>query len=146
MSRWRARKVSASPLFRDAATSLRLSKVRQRGTAPELMVRALLWSMGLRYRLNNRSLHGTPDISNRKRRWAVFVHGCFWHAHTGCARATTPKRNRAFWRAKFAVNRVRDARAVRALRRGGYRVVVVWACELDDKPTMVERRLRSLLR
>jgi DNA mismatch endonuclease (patch repair protein) len=138
----------ASPLpetlLVDADTSARLSRIRQRDTAPEIAVRVLLQGLGVRYRVNNRDLPGSPDIANRKRRWAIFVHGCFWHAHEGCRRATVPTRNRRFWKAKFAANRVRDARVAGELRRQGFRVVVIWACELDETPTIVVRRLMKL--
>lgn len=101
--------------------------------------------LGLRYRTRNRDLPGSPDLANRSKRWAVFVHGCYWHSHQGCPRATVPKRNRAFWDAKFAANRARDARAVRALKQDGYRVVTLWECELVD-PARVAKRLKHLPR
>lgn len=130
----------------DEATSLRLSRIRQANTAPELRVRVILRAMGISYRVQNCDLDGSPDIANRKRRWALFVHGCFWHAHEGCPRATVPKRNRRFWKAKFASNRRRDARVESALRRRGFKVLVVWACELDTHPSAVARRLRTLVK
>ena len=123
------------------ARSRLLARVRQRGTAAELAVGVVLRRLGLSYRKNVRSLPGSPDFANRRRRWAVFVQGCFWHAHTGCRRATTPKANREFWIAKFARNRSRDAEAVRALRRMGFRVVLIWECELED----AERHLSKVL-
>jgi DNA mismatch endonuclease (patch repair protein) len=71
----------------------------------------------------------------------VFVNGCFWHRHTGCSRATVPKANNAFWLQKFAANRTRDARAVRALRRRGFRVAIVWECEVGEAETKLRRAL-----
>jgi DNA mismatch endonuclease (patch repair protein) len=133
------------PLVRDVATSLRLSKIRQKDTTPERLVRTLLSGLGLRFRVGNRDLPGSPDIANRSARWAVFVHGCFWHSHRGCKAATVPKRNRAFWVAKFAANVERDAVAVAALRRRGFRVVVVWECEIEKRPLVVVARLRRSL-
>lgn len=118
-----------------------MGRVRQRGSAAELAVAALLRRLGAAYRKNVRRLPGSPDFANRKRRWAVFVNGCFWHRHTGCARATTPKANREFWLEKFAANRARDARAVRQLRRMGFRVLIVWECQV---PT-AEGRLSKIL-
>ena len=106
-----------------------MGRVRQKGTAPEAAVGALLRSQGLAYRKNVRSLPGSPDYANRKGRWAVFVNGCFWHQHTGCRRATVPKANHDYWTAKFADNRSRDAKSIRALRRAGFRVTIVWECE-----------------
>jgi DNA mismatch endonuclease (patch repair protein) len=129
-------------LLVDPATSARLGRIRQKDTAAEQAVRRLLHKLGLRFRIRNRDLPGAPDLANRTRLWAVFVHGCFWHAHAGCYRATVPKRNRAFWLGKFSANRARDARALRALRGLGYRVLVVWECELEA-PSKLEARLRS---
>ena len=74
-------------------------------------------------------LPGSPDFANKSRRWAIFVNGCYWHHHTACGKATVPKSNAAFWIDKFRANRARDARAIRKLRRAGYRVVIVWECE-----------------
>jgi DNA mismatch endonuclease, patch repair protein len=128
----------------DQATSIRLSRVRQRDTDAELLTRSIAHSVGLRYRTRNRDLPGSPDLANRKGRWAVFVHGCYWHAHRGCSRATLPKRNRAFWEAKFAANRARDARALADLARRGYRTVVVWECELVDVDEVRQRLTRLI--
>jgi DNA mismatch endonuclease Vsr len=109
-----------------------MARVRQKGTAAELIVASWLRSLGASYRLNVRELAGSPDFANRTRKWAIFVHGCFWHRHARCKRTTTPKSNKEFWRKKFADNRRRDARVVRELRRQGFRVVIVWECEVDD--------------
>ncbi|MEO8381331.1 MAG: very short patch repair endonuclease [Acidobacteriota bacterium] len=116
----------------DAITSARLANVRQHGTSAELSVRRYLHQLGHRYRVHNRDLPGSPDIANRSRKWVVFVHGCFWHRHAGCRRATTPTRNRQFWLEKFEANVGRDARVQRKLRRSGWRVIVVWECESRD--------------
>src|ERR1700674_5066845 len=116
----------------DPRRSALMARVRQRGTAAELVVASALRSLGASYRLNVRTLPGSPDFANRTRRWAVFVHGCFWHRHAGCVRATVPKTNKKFWQTKFAANRVRDRRAIRMLRRSGYRVIVVWECEVEN--------------
>ncbi len=107
-----------------------LGRVRQKKTAAEDAVAALLRAHGLAYRRNVRALPGSPDFANRARGFAVFVNGCFWHAHRHCRRATLPKNNRAFWAAKFAANRARDAAAIRALRAAGWRVLVIWECEI----------------
>ena len=133
---------------RAASTSLARSRVmaavRQRGTAPERVVRRLLTALGVRYRLNVRMLPGTPDIVNQRRRLVVFVHGCFWHRHPGCSRATTPRRNRRFWTEKFVANIQRDRRSLMALRRLGFSVVIVWECETRDEARLVAR-LRDLV-
>jgi DNA mismatch endonuclease (patch repair protein) len=120
------------PKTADPARSALMARVRQRGTAAELVVAASLRSLGASYRLNVRALPGSPDFANRTKKWAIFVHGCFWHQHARCKRATIPKSNKKFWLEKFAANRVRDQRALRMLRRAGYRVVVIWECETMD--------------
>jgi DNA mismatch endonuclease (patch repair protein) len=125
----------------NAARSALMGRVRQRDTRPEQAVALALCSLGIAYRKNVRSLPGSPDFANKSRKWAVFVHGCFWHRHTGCRRATTPKANREFWLAKFAANRTRDARAIRALRAMGFRVAIIWECSVAD----AERRLSEIL-
>lgn len=133
-----------SSLIVDAATSHRLGRVRQRDTSPELIVRKILHALGLRFRVGGRGLPGRPDIVNRSGRWAVLVHGCYWHAHQGCRRATLPKRNREFWLAKFEANRERDRRVMVALRRLAYEVVVVWECEVTERQELVAARLSKL--
>jgi DNA mismatch endonuclease, patch repair protein len=118
-----------------------MGRVRQAQTAAELDVAAALRALGAAYRMNVKNLPGSPDFANRRRKWAVFVNGCFWHRHTGCSRATVPKANNAFWLQKFAANRTRDARAVRALRRRGFRVAIVWECEVGEAETKLRRAL-----
>lgn len=127
----------------DRATSARLARIRQRGTRPEQLVATALRSAHLRARRTNRDLPGSPDFANRSRRFSVFVHGCFWHHHAGCRKATVPTRNRTFWLAKFGDNRRRDRRAISALRKLGFRVVVIWECETSD-PAKIMRRLQRL--
>lgn len=128
----------------DDETSARLGRIRQKGTTPELAVRRVLTTLGARYTTSNRDLPGSPDLANRRHRWAVFVHGCFWHRHEGCRRTTTPSRNRDFWLAKFAANQARDARALEALKVLGYRVAVIWECESEDTAKLIPR-LRALV-
>jgi DNA mismatch endonuclease (patch repair protein) len=129
MDRWIGRHL----LRFDAFTSRRMRVVPSAGTTAELLARKVLAKLGLRFRVDNRDLPGSPDIANRGERWAVFVQGCFWHAHGGCPKASIPKRNRAFWLQKFASNKARDKRVARALRRRGYAVVTVWQCELKPE-------------
>jgi len=117
----------------DAATSARMGRVRQKGTSAELAVRSAVSRLGFRYRLANRDLPGSPDIANRRAKWAIFVHGCFWHRHPGCGRSTTPKNNAAFWKAKFLANVARDERSIQALHSSGFRVLVIWECEAEDR-------------
>lgn len=137
------RLVSGPPPTTSAATSERMARVRQRGTVAELSVRKVATEMGLRYRTHNRDLPGSPDLANRTRKWAVFVHGCFWHQHAGCPAATMPKSNCSFWRAKFNANRERDARVKSALQAQGFSVVVVWECQAR-LPSIVREALAVL--
>jgi len=116
-----------------------MAAVGQRDTPPELAVPSILRTLGVRYRVNNRDLPGSPDIANRKRSWAVFVHGCFWHGHEGCPKTKSrpgkfrvPNSNSDFWRRKIEDNRARDARSVAQLGDRGFHVEVVWECELRD--------------
>ena len=118
--------------------------VKSRGTGPELAVRRLIWGLGARYRLNRADLPGKPDIVLAGRRLAIFVHGCFWHGHD-CARgARVPKTNRDYWLAKVARNRARDAAARNALEVGGWRVEIVWECEIKDAVALKDRLSRLI--
>lgn len=119
-----------------------MKRVRQKGTRPEMLVGAALRKLGCGYRKNDTKLPGSPDFVNRSRGWALFVQGCFWHHHR-CRRGTTPTRNREFWTDKFDGNRRRDARKVKALRKLGFRVVLVWECEVFAGVPMA-RKLRML--
>ncbi len=109
-----------------------MRRVKGRDTTPELKVRRALTRLGARYRLHRADLPGKPDIVMPGRRLAIFVHGCFWHGHD-CARgARTPQQNRDYWVAKIARNVARDAANAQALATLGWRVEVVWECELRD--------------
>jgi len=121
-----------------------MTRQKRRDTEPELAVRRAVSSIGFRFRIGNKALPGSPDLSNQRAGWAIFVHGCFWHGHVGCPRATVPKRNKAFWMEKIADNSLRDARKVRALRERGLSVKVVWECETRN-PEFLSRKLRRFL-
>jgi DNA mismatch endonuclease, patch repair protein len=121
--------VSRPPPASDAATAARMRAVRRSGTKEERAVRAWLRARGIAYRIAPKTLPGRPDLANRRHGWALFVHGCFWHGHPGCAQATMPKRNGPFWADKIDANRRRDAQKEAALRALGFDVVVVWGCE-----------------
>lgn len=132
-------------LTTDEITSARMSKVRQKGTRAELTIRGVARYLGMSYRVSNRDLPGSPDLANRRRRWVLFVHGCFWHGHEDCPKARLPKRNAAFWAAKVEANKRRDAEAERCLREMGYAVGVVWDCELrefKENPRRLLERIR----
>ena len=107
-----------------------MASVPTRNSTPEVSLRKELHRRGYRYRLHPRELPGQPDIVFPTRRVSVFVHGCFWHRHSGCPKATTPKNNFEFWQTKFSANVERDQRKERELRELGWHVVVVWECEI----------------
>ena len=113
-----------------AVRSRMMSTIRANDTKPEIIVRRYLHASGLRFRLHQRSLSGTPDIVLRRYRTVIFVNGCFWHRHSGCRYATTPSTNQLFWVKKFAANVSRDDRNVRSLLDGGWSVIVIWECLL----------------
>lgn len=136
--------VGNSSVATTAAVSARMARVRQKGTAPELAVMRVARSLGLRLTTRNRDLPGSPDLANRSKKIAIFVHGCFWHRHPGCKKTTTPKRNRAFWEAKFHANRVRDRKALRSLRQLAFSAVVIWECQTGND-TKVARLLSAQL-
>jgi len=128
--------------------SARMARIRSRDTSPELAVRSGLHRLGLRFRVNVPSLTGQPDIVLRRYRAIVLVHGCFWHRHPKCPIATTPKSNTQFWQTKFVVTVERDARVRRALRRLGWRVFVVWECQVGSASrasTVAKRLARKIM-
>lgn len=109
-----------------------MSRVRARDTSAEVRVRRAAHGMGLRYRLYRRDLPGTPDLVFPKHRVVVFVHGCFWHRHPDCKKATTPKSRVEFWKSKFDRNTVRDRQAIEELGALGWRVAIIWECQTKD--------------
>lgn len=122
--------MSMTDIMDKQARSKLMSRIRGRDTKPELALRRALHARGLRFRLNQRKLPGTPDIVLPRWRTAIFVHGCFWHRHAGCRNTTTPSSNVEFWNAKFEANVLRDARALDALALLGWKTAVVWECAL----------------
>ena len=130
----------------DSATRSRMmSGIQSKNTKPEMLVRRYLHAQGFRYRLHTRELPGSPDLVLPKYRVAIFVHGCFWHRHASCRFATQPASNSERWKAKFQGNLERDARNVAALQAMGWRVLVVWECELKREPLdRLQRLVREL--
>lgn len=130
-----------------------MSRVRGRDTTPEMLVRRGLHARGLRYRLHDPKLPGRPDLVFPKYRAALFVHGCFWHAH-GCALSKLPATREDFWKKKLEGNAARDRRTINTLRADGWRVLVIWECALrgpgrrtaDDVMAAVASSIRSGMR
>ncbi len=127
-----------------AKRSWNMSRVRSKDTKPEIFVRSLLHSDGYRFRLHKAGLPGKPDLVLAKYRTVVFVHGCFWHRHSGCSDATTPKTRTEFWTKKFEDNVSRDKRNAAALRNLGWDVVVVWECELKNTERLLKRLRKEI--
>lgn len=119
-----------------------MRRVRGKDTKPEIIVRRIAFSIGLRFRLHRPDLPGRPDLVFPSKRKVVFVHGCFWHRHSGCTRSSTPRKNRDFWMAKFERNVERDARKERELREAGWDVLVIWECQTRN-PDFVSEQLHT---
>jgi DNA mismatch endonuclease (patch repair protein) len=120
-----------------------MRRVRSKDTRPEMIVRRTLHAAGYRYRLHDVSLPGCPDVVFSSRKLAIFIHGCFWHGHA-CPAGVLPKSNRKYWEGKQARNAARDERAAFALRRSGWRVLVIWECEMKDEKRLCRRLSRFL--
>ena len=125
--------------------SWNMAQIRGKDTKPEVLVRSVLHRMGFRFRLHGKDLPGRPDIVLPRYRAVIFVHGCFWHRHRGCRNCTTPTRRREWWIKKLEGNVVRDRFQEQALRKLGWRTMVVWECE-TEKPDALERLGRALAR
>lgn len=123
--------------------SYNMAQIRGQGTKPEEIVRKYLFSMGFRYRKNDRRLPGSPDIVLPKYKTVIFVNGCFWHGHTGCKYFVWPKNNAEFWRRKIESNISRDSQKMQQLSSLGWRVIVIWECQL--KPEWREKCLAHLV-
>lgn len=118
---------SVAPIVRSQI----MSKIRSKNTYAELAVRSFLHSMGFRFRVHKKGLPGKPDIVLKKYRTVVFVHGCFWHQHHGCVDFHVPRSNRRYWKKKLAGNVARDKSHQGELIRLGWRIFIVWECQVD---------------
>ena len=123
-----------------------MSCIKGKNTKPEEIVRKYLFSLGFRYRKNDKRLPGTPDIVLPEYRTVIFVNGCFWHGHQGCRYFVVPKTNTEFWMNKIDANRARDQKKISELEAMGWRVIVIWECELkQDKQDDTLRRIVKML-
>lgn len=121
-----------------------MQQIKSANTKPELLVRKFLHASGFRYSLHKKSLPGKPDIVLTKYKTVIFIHGCFWHGHANCKYFTIPKTRTQWWTDKIKVNKVNDVKAVKALKKEGWKVITVWECKLKGKKT--ERTLSLLLK
>jgi DNA mismatch endonuclease (patch repair protein) len=116
-----------------------MAAVKSENTKPELAVRRLVHSLGYRFRLHRKGLPGTPDIVFPARRAVIFVHGCYWHGHDCKRGARMPKTNIDYWRTKIDRNAARDAASVAAIEADGWRVLIIWECEIKDTGLLARR-------
>ena len=123
--------------------SFNMSRIRSKDTKPELLVRKFLFSQGYRYRINVKTLPGTPDIVLRKFNSVIFVHGCFWHGHKNCKYYTIPKTRTLWWKEKITRNKYLDKKNTELLRKAGWQVIEIFQCEL--KPKKLDTTLAKLL-
>lgn len=121
-----------------------MAQIKSKDTKPELKVKSALRSLGYRYRRLKTPLPGRPDIIMKKYNSVIFVHGCYWHRHPGCKEAATPKSNTDYWQAKFETNVNRDRRAQKELKKRGWKVMVVWECQLS-KGDILAAKLNKFL-
>jgi len=123
-----------------------MARILSKNTQPEQRVRKILFAMGYRYRLNVKGLPGKPDIVLRKYNTVIFVHGCFWHLHSKCRDGTIPKTRTDYWREKLLNNKARDEQHIRELRDQGWKVLVLWECEIENNPEKVIAKLKGFLK
>jgi len=126
------------------ARSGNMRRIPSHDTKPELTVRSLVHRMGFRFSLRRTDLPGKPDLAFVSRHKIIFVHGCFWHQHSGCRDGRLPLSRQDYWRPKLASNTIRDRKALRQLRRQGWKCLVVWECQVSD-PHELRNRLGRFL-
>lgn len=127
-----------------AKRSETMSRVRSADTKPELRVRRALHAMGYRFRLHRKDLPGKPDITLPKHQTVIFVHGCFWHQHPGCRKATIPRNNHEYWKRKLERNVERDGKAQAALQEQGWNVLTLWECDTPRQEGALRKWLRDM--
>lgn len=123
--------------------SYNMSQIKGKNTKPEILVRQYLYAHGFRYRLHVKDLPGKPDIVLPKYKTAILINGCFWHGHHGCKYYVVPKTRTEFWQQKINGNIANDEKAILALQEKGYKVIVIWECEL--KKNRIEETLQQLV-
>ena len=115
-----------------------MSRIQSQDTRPEVLTRAAVHRMGRRFRKHVTDLPGKPDMANKSAKWAIFVHGCFWHSHNNCKLASSPKTNTDYWTEKLKRNQERDAVKVSELQARGFHVLIVWECEIRNGEALKE--------
>jgi DNA mismatch endonuclease (patch repair protein) len=123
--------------------SKNMAAIKGKNTKPEMLVRKFLHAHGYRYKLHDKSLPGKPDIVLPKYKTVIFVHGCFWHGHKNCKNYVVPKTRTEWWLNKINGNIINDAKAVKALKKGGWKIITIWECRL--KPSTIDKSLTAIL-
>ncbi|MBO9154992.1 DNA mismatch endonuclease Vsr [Chitinophaga sp. MAH-28] len=119
-----------------------MSRIKGKNTKPEMMVRKFLFSQGLRYKLHDKTLPGKPDMVFPKFKTALFINGCFWHGHENCKYYVVPKTRTDWWQAKINGNRIKDYDSIKKLEQQGWKVIVIWECEL--KHGKADEKLKNI--
>ena len=123
--------------------SYNMSQIKATNTKPEMLVRKFLHAHGYRYRLHDKKLPGKPDIVLPKYKTVIFVHGCFWHGHKNCKFFVVPKTRTEWWLNKINGNIANDVKAVKALKKEGWKIINLWECNL--KPAKIKKTLSKLI-
>jgi DNA mismatch endonuclease (patch repair protein) len=126
-------------IFNKTKRSWIMSRIKSSDTKPEIKIRSIVHRLGFRFRKNKPGLSGSPDIVLSRHHKVIFVHGCFWHGHAKCKRASRPSSNRAFWRKKLDTNIARDKRNIRQLKQQGWKVLVIWECEIKNEKRILTK-------
>ena len=124
--------------------SWNMSRIKGKNTKPEIVVRKLLHSIGYRFRLHRKDLPGKPDIVLPKYKTVIFVNGCFWHRHEGCKYSSNPKTNVSYWEKKFAARKIRDIKIYEELKKNGWKVIIIWECEIGYEES-IKKILENIL-
>ncbi len=127
-----------------AQRSYNMSRIKGKDTKPEMLVRKHLHAQGFRYKLHDKTLPGKPDLVLPKYKTVIFIHGCFWHGHAKCKYFTIPKTRTEWWTEKIAKNKANDEKAVKLLRKEGWKIITVWECKL--KPAQLNTTLTNLVK
>lgn len=123
--------------------SYNMSRIKGKDTKPEMLVRKFLHANGFRYKLHDKKMPGKPDIVLTKYKTVIFVHGCFWHGHEGCKYFKIPQTRTEWWTDKINTNKANDAKAIKVLKKDGWKIITVWECKL--KPAKIEKILQKIL-
>lgn len=121
-----------------------MASVRREGTDPERKIRSMLHKAGYRFKLHRKNLPGTPDIVLPKYNTVIFVHGCFWHQHSGCSKSRRPSSNQNYWEKKLDGNIERDKKKIAELKKMGWKAIIVWQCEIENESEIL-RKIRAFL-